>query len=53
MPGILDELDNNVAQNREVDLPDDPGPALADRTPVVGSVRRSFDAPVIRDQLKD
>lgn len=53
MSGILDELDADVAQNRELDLPSDPGPALADRTPVVGSVRRSLDAPVLRDNLKD
>lgn len=34
-----------------VDVPDEPGPALAGRTPLVGSVRRSNGMPVVRDQL--
>lgn len=36
-----------------VDVPSEPGPALAGRTPIVGSLRRSNDMPVARDQLGD
>lgn len=34
-----------------LDVPDNPGPAVAGRTPVVGSIRRSQGMPVLRDQL--
>lgn len=37
----------------DVELPANPGPALAGKTPVVGSVRRGLDMPVLRDELKD
>jgi len=37
----------------DVELPNDPGPALMGNTPVVGSVRRGLDMPVLRDELKD
>lgn len=36
----------------ELDVPSNPGPAVAGRTPLVGSVRRSRDMPVLRDQLQ-
>lgn len=35
-----------------LDIPNNPGPAVAGRTPLVGSLRRSRDMPVIRDQLQ-
>lgn len=42
----------DVGQDGEnVDVPDEPGPAVAGRTPVVGTVRRSNGLPVARDQL--
>lgn len=34
-----------------MDVPDEPGPAVAGRTPLVGTVRRSNGMPVVRDQL--
>jgi len=37
----------------ELDVPSDPGPALAGRTPVVGTVRRSQGMMVLRDEVKD
>jgi hypothetical protein len=37
----------------ELEIPDNPGPAVAGRTPVLGSVRRSRDMPVVRDMLGD
>lgn len=48
-------LDSKVSNqySEEVDIPSDPGPAVAGRTPLVGSVRRSQGLPVIRDELKD
>lgn len=37
----------------DVEIPDDPGPALAGKTPLVGSVRRGLDMPVLREELQD
>lgn len=34
-------------------IPDDPGPAAAGKTPVLGSVRRSQGLPVLRDRLME
>lgn len=34
-----------------LDMPDNPGPAIAGRTPLVGTLRRAQGMPVIRDQL--
>jgi hypothetical protein len=36
------------------DMPDDPGPTVLGRTPLIGSVRRSSDSevPVLRDRLE-
>lgn len=45
-----------MRQNRpesDIELPDDPGPALMGKTPVIGSVRRGLDIPVLRDELRD
>lgn len=32
-------------------LPNNPGPAMAGRTPAIGQARRDRDLPVIRDQV--
>lgn len=32
-------------------VPDNPGPAMAGRTPAIGQARRERDLPVIRDQV--
>lgn len=32
-------------------MPDEPGPAVTGRTPVVGQLRRQRDLPVLRDQI--
>jgi len=37
----------------DLDIPNNPGPAIAGRTPVVGSLRRSNGVMVLRDELKD
>jgi len=37
----------------EIDAPDDPGPAVMGKTPVLGTLRRSQGFPVLRDELKD
>ena len=34
-----------------LDIPDEPGPAVTGRTPVVGQLRRERDLPVLRDKL--
>lgn len=35
----------------ELNIPDNPGPAAAGRTPLVGTLRRSQGMPVARDEL--
>jgi len=49
------KVDAVVGQGGEsmLDMPDNPGPAVAGRTPVVGQFRRDRDMPVLRDQLGD
>lgn len=37
----------------ELDAPEDPGPALMGKTPVLGQLRRENDIPVLRDELKE
>lgn len=36
-----------------LNMPDEPGPAVTGRTPVVGQLRRDRDLPVLRDELGD
>mgnify|MGYP006875061597 FL=1 len=47
----LDEMAEGV--NPDLDVPDNPGPALMGKTPVIGELRRQNDIPVLRDELKD
>jgi len=35
----------------ELDVPNEPGPVLAGRTPLVGTLRRANGMPVVRDRL--
>lgn len=35
----------------DLSVPDDPGPALAGRTPIIGTVRRSRGMTVVRDMV--
>lgn len=37
----------------EIKMPENPGPAIAGRTPAIGSVRRQKDMPVVRDEVAD
>lgn len=34
-----------------LEVPDNPGPAMTGRTPLIGQVRRNKDLPVVRDEL--
>lgn len=43
----------SFSENMSADMPDDPGPAVAGRTPLVGTLRREQDMPVLRDQLQE
>jgi len=43
-----EEIDFDVSED---DIPDDPGPAVTGRTPVLGTVRRKNGMPVARDEL--
>lgn len=35
----------------EIEVPDNPGPRIIGRDPVIGSVRRSMGLPVFRDEV--
>lgn len=44
----------DIGQSGEgLSAPDEPGPAALGRTPLVGTLRRSRDLPVARDQIPD
>jgi len=53
MEDKTDLSDLDVSAQDELDVPDDPGPALLGNTPVFGTLRRQNDMPVLRDELKD
>jgi len=47
-------LEKTVSEMQdELNIPEDPGPALAGKTPAIGSIRRKNDIPVLRDELKN
>lgn len=51
---MMEETDfQQTDPSTDVELPDDPGPALMGKTPVVGTVRRGLDMPVLREELSD
>jgi len=43
----------DMSQSSSMSIPDTPGPSVLGRTPVLGSVRRGMDMPVLRDNLPD
>lgn len=47
----MDELP--FGQMGGANLPNNPGPALTGRTPVIGALRRQNGLPVLRDMLSD
>lgn len=50
--GLLDNGPQGMKQDVEdIDIPDEPGPAIAGRTPVIGTIRRSREIPVLRDRV--
>lgn len=51
MSDLLNQAQDGIED--EVDIPSEPGPALAGRTPAVGSIRRSQGFPVLRDELAE
>jgi len=42
----------DMSQGESV-VPDNPGPRMTGRTPIVGKLRRDRDLPVLRDQLPE
>jgi len=51
---LLGDGGPDMGQNAgSFNVPNNPGPALTGRTPVVGSLRRSRDMPVLRDMLSE
>jgi len=43
----------DMMQMSGMSTPENPGPSVAGRTPVIGMVRRERGLPVVRDQLPD
>lgn len=39
------------ARDREIEIPEKPGPSILGREPLVGMIRRAFGIPVIRDEM--
>jgi len=39
--------------NSDIDIPENPGPAILGNTPIVGTLRRENDMPVLRDELDE
>lgn len=53
---MTDELNlESVGEGVDMDIeaPEDPGPALLGKTPVIGQLRRENDLPVIRDEVAE
>jgi len=42
-------VDRAVAQSAKI--PENPGPSMMGKTPIIGSLRRANDIPVARDEL--
>jgi len=45
--------DRDMSQMASMNTPENPGPSIAGRTPVIGMMRRERGLPVVRDQLPD
>lgn len=43
----------DMMQGASMNMPSDPGPSVAGRTPMLGTLRRERGIPVVRDQLPD
>lgn len=48
----LDELESGDVDEADLPDPEEAGPALLGRTPVIGSVRREKGMTVVRDEIK-
>jgi hypothetical protein len=48
---IETKLENIDFDSIKVQAPNDPGPALICKDPLVGSLRRDFGIPVVRDEI--
>lgn len=46
--GLLEKLGS---PEREIEIPENPGPKILGRNPLIGVIRRALDLPVIRDEL--
>ena len=44
---------SDIDLSQGMSVPDEPGPAMMGRTPVIGQIRRARDLPVLRDRLPD
>jgi len=36
----------------EIEIPENPGPKIFGRTPLIGVIRRALDLPVLRDEIE-
>ena len=51
--GMAQGLMSKQGLMSNLNVPNNPGPAIAGRTPLVGSLRRSRDMMVLRDRLQN
>lgn len=49
---MIEDAQSSVQGDDDL-IPEDPGPALIGKTPVIGQVRRNNDLPVLRDELAE
>lgn len=45
--------DSEMMQSTPMSMPDNPGPSMMGRDPLIGMLRRDMGLPVVRDQLPD
>ncbi len=46
--GLLEKLSS---PEREIEIPEKPGPKILGRDPLIGTLRRALDIPVLRDEM--
>lgn len=50
---LMGEDGPDMMQGGSMSTPDNPGPSMMGRTPMLGTLRRQRGLPVVRDQLPD
>lgn len=50
---MMEDIELGNIEQEEIEAPDEPGPSLLGRTPVVGTARRNYGVLVLRDEIND